>query len=75
MDDVDIHTEFGGAIARNVAQKRRSHYRPPYALAETVDRAQAATSRGWRRSPTLPISNHVFEYHTNSIARSIWPDN
>lgn len=42
MDDVDIHTEFGGAIARNVAQKRRSHYRPPYALAETVDRAQAA---------------------------------
>jgi len=42
MDDVDIKTEFGGAIARNVARKRRAHYMPPYAMAETMDRSQAA---------------------------------
>jgi hypothetical protein len=42
MDDVDVETDFGGAIARNVARKRRSHYAPPYAMAETLDRAQAA---------------------------------
>ncbi len=42
MDDVDIRTDFGGAIARNVARKRHSHYLPPYAMAETLDRAQAA---------------------------------
>jgi hypothetical protein len=41
MDDVDIATDFGGAIARNVARKRRGHYMPPYAMAETLDRAQA----------------------------------
>jgi hypothetical protein len=42
MDDIDVKTDFGGAIARNVARKRRSHYMPPYALAETLDRTQAA---------------------------------
>lgn len=42
MDDIDVETEFGGVIARNVARKRRSHYMPPYAMAETLDRAQAA---------------------------------
>lgn len=42
IDDIDIKTDFGGAIARDVAQKRRSRYMPPYALAETLDRAQAA---------------------------------
>jgi hypothetical protein len=42
MDDVDVDTDFGGAIARNTARKRRSHYVPPYALAERLDRAQAA---------------------------------
>jgi hypothetical protein len=41
MDDIDIKTDFGGAIARNVAQKRRIHYMPPYAMAEPLDRAQA----------------------------------
>jgi hypothetical protein len=41
IDDVDIKTDFGGAIAREVAQKRRNRYMPPYALAETLDRAQA----------------------------------
>jgi hypothetical protein len=42
MDDVDVATDFGGAIARNVARKRHSRYTPPYALAEALDRAQAA---------------------------------
>jgi len=42
MDDVDVETDFGGAIARNVARKRRSHYTPPYAMAETLNRAEAA---------------------------------
>lgn len=42
MDDVDVETDFGGAIARNVARKRRSHYMPPYAMAETLNRAEAA---------------------------------
>jgi hypothetical protein len=42
MDDIDIGTDFGGAIARNVARKRHAHYMPPYALAESLDRAQAA---------------------------------
>jgi hypothetical protein len=42
MDDVDVDTDFGGAIARNAARKRRSHYMPPYAMAESLDRAQAA---------------------------------
>jgi hypothetical protein len=42
MDDVDVGTDFGGAIARNVARKRRGHYTPPYAIAETLNRAQAA---------------------------------
>jgi hypothetical protein len=42
MDDIDIQTDFGGAIARNVARKRHSHYMPPYATAESLDRAQAA---------------------------------
>lgn len=41
MDDVDIETDFGGAIARNVARKRRDHYLPPYAMADRLDRAQA----------------------------------
>jgi hypothetical protein len=41
MDDIDTATDFGGAIARNVARKRRSHYMPPYTMAETLDRAQA----------------------------------
>jgi hypothetical protein len=41
MDDIDVEADFGGAIARNVAQKRRSHYMPPYAMAETLNRAQA----------------------------------
>jgi hypothetical protein len=42
MDDIDITTDFGGAIARNAARKRHVHYMPPYALAESLDRAQAA---------------------------------
>ena len=42
MDDVNVDTDFGGAIARNTARKRRSHYMPPYAMAESLDRAQAA---------------------------------
>jgi hypothetical protein len=42
MDDIDIYSDFGGAIAQNVARKRRSHYMPPYSLAEILDRAQAA---------------------------------
>jgi hypothetical protein len=42
MDDIDVKTDFGGAIARDVERKRRSHYMPPYAMAEPLDRAQAA---------------------------------
>ena len=42
MDDIDIATDFSGAIARNVARKRQGHYRPPYAMAESLGRAQAA---------------------------------
>lgn len=41
MDDIDIETDFGGEIARDVARKRRGHYMPPYAIAESLDRAQA----------------------------------
>jgi hypothetical protein len=42
MDDVDDQQDFHGAIARDVAQKRRRHYLPPYALAEAMERGQAA---------------------------------
>jgi hypothetical protein len=42
MDDIDVETAFGGAIARNVARKRHGRYMPPYAMAERLDRAQAA---------------------------------
>jgi hypothetical protein len=42
MDDVDTTHDFGGAIARNVARKRRDHYMPPYARAETLSRAEIA---------------------------------
>lgn len=42
MDSINVASDFDGEIARQAARKRRDHYKPPYALAETMDANQTA---------------------------------
>jgi hypothetical protein len=42
MDRINIEQDFAGKIAREAARKRRGRYTPPYALAETMEKGQAA---------------------------------